>query len=59
MKKKEPTIGMTREEVENSTRGKTNDINKPTYEWGTTEQWCYPNFKYIYFIDGIVSAISE
>lgn len=57
--KKEPIIGMTREEVENSTWGKPNDINKTTYEWGITEQWCYPNFKYIYFTDGIVSAISE
>lgn len=57
--KKEPIIGMTREEVENSTWGKPNDINKTTYEWGTTEQWCYPDFKYIYFTDEIVSAISE
>lgn len=57
--KKEPAIGMTTSEVRNSTWGEPIDINKTTYEWGTTEQWCYPNYKYIYFDDGIVTAISE
>ncbi len=56
---KEPMIGMTAEEVEVSTWGKPNKINKTTYSWGTTEQWCYPNYKYIYFDNGRVTAISE
>ena len=57
--KEEPCIGMTHEEVEKSTWGMPDDINKTTYSWGTTEQWCYSNNKYIYFDNGIVTAISE
>lgn len=54
-----PTIGMTSEEVKNSTWGEPEDINKDTYSWGIKEQWCYPDNKYIYFEDGIVTSISE
>ena len=54
-----PRIGMTREEVEKSSWGKPKDINKTTFAWGTTEQWCYSNYRYIYFTNGIVEAISE
>jgi len=57
--KKEPAIGMTASEVENSTWGKPDEINKTTYAWGTTEQWCYSNYRYIYFDNGRVTAISE
>lgn len=57
--KAEPRIGMTKDEVLASTWGKPNDINKSTYEWGTTEQWCYSNYMYIYFDNGIVTSISE
>ena len=56
---KEPAIGMTESEVENSTWGKPEKINKTTYAWGTHEQWCYSNYRYIYFEDGKVTAISE
>ena len=52
-------LGMTHEEVEKSTWGKPEDINKTTYAWGTTEQWCYSNYRYIYFDNGIVTAIQE
>lgn len=55
----EPKIGMTAEEVKNSAWGEPNKINKTTYSWGTTEQWCYSNNKYIYLDDGYVTAISE
>lgn len=55
----EPYIGMTRKQVKSSSWGKPDDINKTTYEWGNTEQWCYPNNKYIYFENGVVTAISE
>lgn len=54
-----PKIGMTKTQVETSTWGKPTKINKTTYAWGVTEQWCYPNYKYIYFEDGIVTAIQE
>ena len=55
----EPTIGMTKDEVENSKWGKPRDINKTTYSWGTHEQWCYYGNKYIYFKNGVVTAIQE
>lgn len=55
----EPKIGMTAEEVENSAWGEPDKINKTTYSWGTTEQWCYSNNRYIYLDDGYVIAISE
>ena len=55
----EPKIGMTADEVKASNWGSPQKINKTTYEWGTTEQWCYPNNEYIYFEDGIVTAIQE
>lgn len=55
----EPKIGMTAAEVRASNWGEPEKINKTTYAWGVTEQWCYPNNKYIYFDDGIVTAISE
>lgn len=56
---KEPAIGMTEEEVLNSTWGKPQKKNKHTYSWGTSEQWVYSRNRYIYFDDGIVTSISE
>lgn len=46
---KEPAIGMTKEEVRNSTWGSPNKINTTTTRYGVHEQWVYPNFKYLYF----------
>lgn len=57
--KSEPKIGMSHEEIEASTWGKPERINKTTYSWGTTEQWCYSSHRYIYFENGTVTAISE
>lgn len=56
---KEPRIGMTSEEVKKSTWGEPKKINKTTHSWGTNEQWCYDNYKYIYFDNGVVTAIQE
>lgn len=57
---REPEIGMTKEEVEDSTWGKPDHINKTTYTWGVEEQWCYyDDMKYIYFKDGVVDCIQE
>lgn len=58
-KKRSPAIGMTAEEVLESTWGRPQKINKTTYSWGTTEQWCYSGYRYIYFDNGTVSSISE
>lgn len=57
--KLEPQIGMTKEEVENSTWGIPEKINKTTTAFGVSEQWVYPNYQYIYFDNGIVTAIQE
>lgn len=58
-KKKEPQIGMTADEVRQSIWGEPDDINKSTYSWGVKEQWCYSDYRYIYFEDGIVTSIHE
>lgn len=58
-KMKKPSIGMTKDEVINSTWGKPEDINKTTTRYGTTEQWCYSGYKYIYFEDGKVTSIQD
>lgn len=55
----EPSIGMTKTEVENSTWGKPTKINKTTTSYGVHEQWCYSNYKYIYFENGVVTSIQE
>lgn len=57
--KTDPIIGMTSEEVIGSTWGKPNKINKTTYAWGVTEQWCYKDNKYVYLENGSVVAIQE
>lgn len=58
-KRKKPNIGMTKDEVLNSTWGEPEDINKTTTKYGTREQWCYSGYKYIYFEDGIVTSIQD
>ncbi len=57
--KNEPEIGMTAEEVKNSTWGKPTKINKTTTKYGVHEQWVYSSGKYIYFDDGVVTSIQE
>ena len=54
-----PAIGMTAEEVKNSSWGKPSDINKTTTAYGIHEQWVYSGNRYIYLDDGIVTAIQE
>ena len=56
---REPEIGMTKEEVINSSWGSPEDINTYTYYWGTQEQRVYGDFKYIYFENGIVTSITD
>lgn len=55
----EPTIGMTKAEVEGSTWGIPEDKNITTTTYGTREQWVYSGYRYVYFDDGIVTAIQE
>ncbi|MFJ5790313.1 hypothetical protein ACIP9G_09485 [Lysinibacillus sp. NPDC093197] len=52
-------IGMTQEEVLLSNWGKPLDINKTTNAYGTSEQWVYRDFNYLYFEDGILTTIQN
>lgn len=60
---KEPYIGMSKSELENSTWGRPKKINTTTTAVGTTEQWVYDrpfNSKaYVYLTYGIVTAIQK
>lgn len=57
--KEEPAIGMTAEQVRNSTWGSPDEINRTTTAYGIHEQWVYSNYRYIYLDDGIVTAIKD
>lgn len=60
MEMKDIEIGMTQEEVINQTEwGKPQEINKTTSSYGVSEQWVYPDYKYLYFEDGILTVIQE
>ncbi|MCD2346247.1 ankyrin repeat domain-containing protein [Clostridium guangxiense] len=58
-KDKYPEIGMTYAEVEHSMIGKPNHINTTTTANGKEEQWVYGYSTYIYFKNGIVTAIQN
>lgn len=55
----DPTIGMTADQVRNSTWGKPEKINRTTTAYGTSEQWVYSNNRYIYLDNGIVTTIQD
>lgn len=54
-----PRIGMTEKQVLNSTWGSPNKRNVDEYAWGVEEQWVYDDMGYIYFENGIVTAIQH
>ncbi|OIJ22027.1 hypothetical protein BKP45_04945 [Anaerobacillus alkalidiazotrophicus] len=54
-----PKVGMTSNEVLESRWGKPEKVNRTTTANRVREQWAYPNFKYIYLEDGIVTAIKD
>lgn len=55
----EPQIGMTKDDVLLTKWGKPEDINRTTTRYSVSEQWVYSGYRYIYFEDGIVTAIQE
>lgn len=55
----EPSIGMTANEVEQSSWGYPKDTNITTTAYGVSEQWVYSDYRYIYLEDGIVTTIQE
>ena len=52
-----PEIGMTAEEVENTSWGKPDAVNETKTRYGVHEQWVYEGKGYVYLDDGIVTAI--
>lgn len=51
-------IGMTKEEVLQSSWGRPRSVNKTTFAWGTREQWVYDG-GYLYFDDDKLTAIQN
>jgi len=39
--------------------GKSIKINRTTTVYGVSEQWVYDNYNYLYFEDGILTAIQN
>lgn len=58
-KNAEPAIGMTEAEVIGGAWGSPDKRNIDEYEWGTEEQWVYDDKGYVYFEDGIVTAVQH
>ena len=52
------SVGMSREEVLQSSWGKPRSINRTTRASGTDEQWVYGG-GYLYFTDGVLRAIQH
>lgn len=53
------TIGMSQTEVIQGNWGYPSHINKTTTAMGTREQWSYDEGKYLYFDNGVLTAIQE
>lgn len=53
------TIGMSKEDVLDSSWGKPRKINKSTNKYGTREQWVYGNGNYLYFEDDRLTSIQN
>lgn len=53
------SIGMTKDEVLSNGWGNPQKINKTTTASGTSEQWVYSGYRYLYFEDGILVTIQD
>jgi hypothetical protein len=58
-KKEGVAIGMTTERVFQSSWGKPFRVNRTTTATRNIEQWVYGNGRYLYFEDGVLTAIQE
>lgn len=55
----EPYIGMPVWELEMSSWGDPEDINRTTTKYGVSEQWVYSGYRFVYVEDGVVTTIQE
>ena len=53
------SLGMTKQQVIDSSWGEPNDINTSIGSWGVHEQWVYGNGNYLYFENGILTSIQN
>ena len=58
-KKQGVSVGMTPEQVRNSSWGKPDHINRTTSVYGDREQWVYGLGQYLYFERGVLTSISS
>jgi hypothetical protein len=59
-KKQGVRIGMTAQEVIESSWGKPEHVNRTTSTYGTREQWVYPGYhNYLYFENGVLTSIQN
>ena len=59
IKNSNPSLGMTKAEVEMSLWGKPKKVNRTVNQNGTTEQWVYGNSQYLNFTDGILTSFQD
>lgn len=52
-------IGMTKQQVLASNWGRPSDVNRTTGSFGTHEQWVYGGSNYLYFENGVLTAIQN
>lgn len=55
--KKEPYIGMTKEQLIDLSWGEPEKKNVTEFSFGKYEQWCYSSYRYVYLENGVVTAI--
>lgn len=53
------SLGMSKQDVLDSSWGKPYKINTSTGSWGVHEQWCYEGYNYLYFENGILTSIQN
>ena len=53
------SIGMSAQNVIDSSWGKPSKVNRTTNQWGVSEQWVYASGNYLYFKDGVLTSIQN
>ena len=53
------SIGMSAQDVIDSSWGKPSKVNRTTNQWGVSEQWVYASGNYLYFKDGVLTSIQN
>jgi hypothetical protein len=58
-KKEGVSIGMTAQEVLQSTWGRPQSVNRTHTVRGTHDQWVYPGSNFLYFEDGVLTTVQN